>query len=340
MSEILFLSLEDVVAAGGNDMPAAIADVKHAVALYDTGKVVSPPKTTLREGLITQEGELGLVNVLPAAILDEPAVFGAKLMGSMSANLPQDIPRATGVICLFDRDTKMPIAIMDAQVISAMRTGAISALMAAATAPRGTTSVGLIGAGVNMRTQLLGLATVLPNLATVRVFSRGRSKEAFAREMGERLGLAITPVDSAEEAMAGQRLVVTCIANAPTPVAAARWLSSGVTLFNIGGNEVEPKALAGMDRIIADNWEIAKHRASQSHATAYLQGIIKDDQVEDMAPIILGRRPGRTSPDENIFFCPTGMGYFDLIIARRVLQSAQAKGLGRRLSLWQDARWI
>lgn len=328
------------MAAGGADMHLAVDDIEHGLGLVEAGLVVQPPKTSVRLGHADDETAEGLVNFLPAALDGDDPVFGCKAMGAMPSNVSQGLPRATGLITLFDAATKLPLAVMDAQVISAMRTGAVSAVMGRRLIPPATTCLGLVGAGVNMRTQLLGLKTALPGLRRALVYSRGDSKHDFAAQMGRRLGMEIVAVDTAEAAVRGRDLVITCVANTTRPVVRASWLAEAVTVFNIGCYEVEATALARMDRIIADDWEHAKHRGCQSHAIAHRLGLINDDQVEDMAPIATGRRCGRQTDTDAIFFCPTGMGFEDVLLARRVLQAARARGLGRALPLWSQPRWI
>lgn len=340
MPSITYLTREDVLAAGGADMRLAVEDVWQGLQLHHTGQVIQPAKTSLRFGGTEGETVNGLVNFLPAAVAGDEPVFGCKAMGAMPANTGRGLPRATGLIMLFEADSKLPIAVMDAQVISATRTGALSAVVARVLAPDSTASVGLIGAGVNMRTQLLGLRTALPRLRQARVYSRGASKRTFAAEMGQRLGMDIDAVDDAETAVRGQRLVVTCVANTTRPVVRASWLAPSVTFFNIGCYELEATALRRMDRIIADNWEHGKHRGVQTHAVAHRLGIIDDDQVEDLAPIATGERAGRENDQQNIFFSPTGMGFEDVMLARRVLRTALAKGIGDTLPLWRQSRWI
>lgn len=340
MPEITYLTREDVVAAGGADMALAIDDIKQGLGLMEAGLVVQPPKTSVRLGSPDRETVAGLVNFLPAAVDGHDPVFGCKAMGAMPSNVRRGLPRATGLISLFDSATKLPVAVMDAQVISAMRTGAVSAVMGGRLVQPATTCVGLVGAGVNMRTQLMGLKTALPGLRQARVFSRGGSKHDFADQMGHALGMEIVPVDTAEAAVHGQDFVVTCVANTTQPVVEAGWLADGVTVFNIGCHEVQVTALARMDRIIADDWEHAKHRGCQTHAIAHRLGLIDDHRVENMAPIATGRRPGRQADADAIFFCPTGMGFEDILLARRVLATARAQGLGQTLSLWSQQRWI
>ena len=192
-----------------------------------------------------------------------------------------------------------------------------------------------------MRTQLLGLHLALPELKKVRIYSRKESKYIFAEEMSERTGLEIIPVESAELAVKGCKLIVTCLPNMKSPVVKAEWVKErGVTVINIGCYENEINLLKRMDRVIADIWEQSKHRGIQTHAIAVREGIISESIIEDLAPVITGQKEGRTSPDENIFFAPTGLGFEDALVAWRVYKEAVRSNEGVKLSLWKSSKWV
>jgi N-[(2S)-2-amino-2-carboxyethyl]-L-glutamate dehydrogenase len=339
---IVFLSLEDVIICGGTDISLAAHDMERGFHLLSEGKIINPMKTTLRAKSDTHEHSVGLVNFLPAYIdMGEEEVIGCKLLGAMPSNVEIGLPRATGLIVLFDIRTKSPIAIMDAQAISATRTGGVSCIAAKRLADPDIEEIALVGAGVNMRTQLLGIQKALPRLKKVRVYSRGFSKYYFAEEMGTRTGLTILAMENAEEAVHDCPMVVTCLPNINRPVVMARWLKKkGLTVFNIGCYENEASLLGRMDRIVADMWEQGKHRGVQTHARAVDEGVIAEEKIEDLAPIITGNKPGRKSSDENIFFCPTGLGFEDAMVAWRVFKEANRLGRGTSFTLWKSPQWI
>ncbi|MGE5309513.1 MAG: hypothetical protein ACM3JF_00350, partial [Sphaerimonospora mesophila] len=184
--KLRFLSRDDVLALGGMDISMVVDQVEAALLAWNRGDVLQPAKTTLKY-LDQHERYGGLVNVLPAALRDERGeIYGVKQLGAMPSNVEHGLPRATGVITLFDGTTKTPVAVMDGQVISAMRTGAVSALAARVLCSTDTKHLGLVGAGVNMRTQLLGLLHTLSEAETVTVYSRGDSKHDFVATMSKR----------------------------------------------------------------------------------------------------------------------------------------------------------
>jgi N-[(2S)-2-amino-2-carboxyethyl]-L-glutamate dehydrogenase len=340
--EVLFLSLEEVLACGGGDVVLAGEDVRHGFELLRRGLIQQPSKLSLQPRPGQPDCETGYVNFMPTLIeLEDRVVLGCKTMGSMPANVSLGLPRAAGLITLFNPETKLPACMMDSQVISATRTGAVSLLAVRELAAPGTGEVGLVGAGVNMRTQLLGLKAALPALKRCRVYSRGASRYRFAQEMAERTGLEVRAVDSAEEAVRGQELVVTCVSVDHEPVVKERWVKErGLTVFSISGFEVELELLARMDRIVADRWKDVRSRGVQAHAIAVARGVLAEERVEDLGPILAGEVPGRRSDTENIFFSPVGLAFEDILVAERVFRTALARGLGRRLRLWESTQWV
>lgn len=342
--EILFLSLEDVIKAGGTEIDRAVEDMTNGFTLLYEGKIVNPMKVTLRQNSPTAEKSVGLVNCMPAYIQSlggNEDIFSCKILGAMPVNVEHDLPRATGLIILFDPDTKTPLAVIDAQVISAMRTGAVSSIAADKFLPKDIDSIALVGAGVNMRTQLLGILKARPSIKHAGVYSRGQSKIDFAKEMSEKTGIKVEPFSNCEELVRGRKMVVTCLPNIDKPVVMNDWVGQkGMTCFNIGCYEMETSILSRMDRVVADMWLQGKHRGVQTHARAVQQNIIPENKIEDLAPIVAGIKPGRTSDDENIFFTPTGLGFEDAIVAHRVYKTAIERSIGQKFSLWNSSKWI
>lgn len=340
---VLFLSLEDVIAAGGADMDSAVSDIRKAFRLFYEGKIVNPLKTSLKSPFSELESSAGLVNCMPAYVHIDGGndIFSCKILGAMPDNVKLGLPRATGLIVLFDAERKTPEAVIDAQVISAMRTGAVSSLAAEKFMPENLDSIALVGAGVNMRTQLMGISKARPSIKRAHVFSRAASKYDFAEKMSARLGIEVIPETDCAEMVRNSRAVVTCLPNITSPVVKDEWIGEkGMTCFNIGCYEMETSILARMDRIVADMWEQGKHRGAQTHAKAFLQGVIPESRIEDLAPVLAGEKPGRVSEDENIFFNPTGLSFEDAVVADRIYRTAVSQGIGKELVLWDDSSWI
>jgi len=340
--QVLFLSLEDVLACGGGDVGAAAQDVLRGFELLARARVLQPHKVSVKPPNRGVETRSGLINTLPCYVEDEEhSYFGFKILGAMPGNVKVGLPRATGLILLYDGESKTPLCIMDAQAISATRTGAVTALAAQKLVDPGVEEVGLVGAGVNMRTQLLGLKHALPRLAKARVYSRRGSRFTFARQLSKRLNMKIVPVETPAEAVRDQQLVVTCLANVTTPIVRHDWYrQGGLSVFNIGCFESDAELLTTMDRLIADLWEHSRSRGVQTLPQAVSRGLVPGERVENLGPILLGHVDGRKSAEERIFFSPVGLGFEDALVGWRVFEQARRQGLGVRLTLWKNPRWI
>lgn len=318
-------------------MGHAIADVEQGFELYTSGKVIQPSKVCLTGKDNSKEG----FNILPGIVeIDDREVFGCKVLGSNTANTQVGLPRATGLLALFDGDTKVPLAVMDMQVISAMRTGAVSGLAARELVPAETESVGLVGAGVNMRTQLLAVSHELPNLKRATVTALNGSKYKFAEEMAARTGLEITPTLDSRQLIEDNAFNILCTPKPTKPLIEPSWLrAAGSTIFNISGIATPPESLADMDRLVTDSWDDCKHRNTQSLPAAAQDGFVDEADIEELGDVMRSGN-GRQGQSENIFFCPVGMAFEDVIVAWRVYNTALKKNIGQKVTLWANPQWI
>ena len=129
-------------------------------------------------------------------------VCGTKWYGSNIENPARGLPRSILLVIINDPDTGAPLAIMDGNLISAMRTGAVIGLGAKYLVPQEAEVAGIIAAGVISKTSLMALAVGMPNLKEVKVFDINHEKaETFSGEMTEKLGVNVYPVDRMETAV-------------------------------------------------------------------------------------------------------------------------------------------
>ncbi|MGH9159307.1 MAG: hypothetical protein ACRD2X_04895 [Vicinamibacteraceae bacterium] len=145
--------------------------------------------------------ELGRINAMPGYIGGQVHMAGIKWLGGSPSN-PQrrGIPRASGILILTDPETMVPLAILEGALISALRTGAVTGSAARYLARPDSRVAGLIGAGVQGRTQLMPLKESLLSICEPRVFDLDGSRLAtFCREMSAELGIRVTPVESHQQ---------------------------------------------------------------------------------------------------------------------------------------------
>jgi 2,3-diaminopropionate biosynthesis protein SbnB len=339
--EFLFLSQEDVIAAGGLDMAGTMQAVEAAFRLHAEGKTILPPKPVLRWGGPETEETTGRIMAMPAYLGGELRIPGIKWIPSAPQNPAKyHLPRANAIIVLNDPDTLMPLAIMDGTLISAMRTGAATGVAAKYLARPGATRIGLVGAGVQGRTQLMALKVALPKAAKVSVFDLDAAKaENFARDMGRELELDVYPVESAEAACQGADVFVTATMSTFAYVK-ADWYAPGAFHSEISFWDTPPEVLGQLDRIVADDYYQVEHHGVDVCFRAVRDGHITRDRVVDLGDILVGKASGRQAETDKILFNPIGMGINDVAEAYRVYRQAVRQGIGQRLSLWNSPHWF
>jgi ornithine cyclodeaminase len=341
-AEVLWLSQEDVIAADGLDMTATMQDVEQIFHLLADGDYVLPGKIVLNWREPPQGREEDIINVMPSYLGGCFDVAGLKTVSSFLDN-PQtrQLPRASAIIVLYDTEVGLPLCIMDGTLISAMRTGAVTGVAARYLARKDTRHAGLVGAGVQNRTQLMALQAACPGLEQVEVYDIHRDRaEAFAQEMSSRLGLNVSVAASAEEAIRGAGLVVTATTTT-RPIVRDGWLAPGSLYAHISGYECDYEVIRHADKVLVDDWEQVKHRMASTLAYMWRDGFFADEALyAELSQVVAGDKPGREHDGEVIIFSPIGLGLCDIAVAQRIYQTAQRTGLGQILTLWQEPLWV
>jgi ornithine cyclodeaminase len=339
-ASFLYLDQEAVLKAGVLDMRRAMEVMSEVLVLLETGNCVQPFKVVLRDGDDARSEELGRFNGLCASIKGPKPAIGMKWIGSYPANRDAGLPRASAIVILNSTATGMPIAILDGTLISAMRTGAVTALGARFLAPRAARKAVVIGGGVQARTQILGLWTALPELRDIAVFCRRRGQaEALRLDCQERFRAPVSVADDLRAAMKDADVVLT-VTTAHEPLVHAADLRSGALTIQMSGHECDFDVIRQCDKFVTDNWESMKHRGIITPALMHAKGALRDDDVHaTLGELILGRKPGRETATERIHFAHMGMGVEDVALAAAVYETASERGLGQRLKLWDAPLW-
>lgn len=336
--DVLVLDKQDVIAAGGNDIGLAIDAVEHVFACHAKGETVLPSKTVLRWGQADSEAQKGRINAMPGFVGGRYNMAGIKWIGSHPPNVDKGLPRASGIVILNDPETKFPVAVLEASVISAMRTGAVTGVAAKYLSREDSARLGVIGAGVQARTQIRAVRHVRPGIEDVRVYDLNADRcRAFAEEMEELLGIPVRPVASAREAADGVDILITAT-TATRPIVQEEWMRPGMLYAQVGGYEAEIDVLVRSDKVVLDDWTEVMHRAIATPYQAVSAGRFSREKLyAELGDIVVGRKPGRESADERIFFNAVGMGTEDVAFATDIWRTARVQGLGRRIALWPDA---
>ncbi len=330
--EFIFLDQKAVLATGVG-MKEALEETEKVLGYHSLGLVNMPDKVVLDLG----EKERGRINALSAYLGGDYEIGGVKWVAGFPQNPHKyDIPRANALIILNDCETGMPLAVMDGTYISAMRTGAVTGVGAKYLARKDSSVVAMIGNGPQAYTQIQALQAVLPKLETVRAYDIVREAAvSFADFVTTEIGLRAVVVDSPEKAVVGADVIVT-VTVADEPIVKDKWLKDGYYFAHVGSyQEEDDEVILNASKIVVDKWESVLHRRTPSLAQMYLKGQLPLERIyADIGDIIVGKKPGRESDQERIFFSPIGMGSEDIAFAHRVFTIAKARKLGVPLSLW------
>lgn len=244
------------------------------------------------------------------------------------------------LVPLYEMATGGLVALIEADYMGQLRTGAASGVATKYLARRDARVAAIIGTGGQAKTQLAAVAAVR-RLESVNVFGRDPEKrEAFCKEMSERIGVPVRGAASAASAVRGADIVCTAT-TAVQPVVNGADLAGGVHINAIGANhahkrELDDEAVASADVIVVDSIEQSRQEAGD-----LIIAFHGDEScwtgVKRLSDVVAGKTEGRTSDTEVTLFKSNGIAAWDLAVAMRVFKNAREKRLGRELPLWSDS---
>jgi ornithine cyclodeaminase len=304
--------------------------VREAVKAQGNGHVVLEP----RVHLTPPNGGRGHFNILRGH-LGTVQVSGVKVVGDFVDNHRKQLPSELALVTLYDPDTGVPLAIVDGTMITAARTGALTALGARHLARAESKILGHLGA----RGTAWWNVTMLDDLfdfEEIRVTSlRRESREAFAQQLGEELGKPVRAVPSPEEAFVGADIMVEASRlSVPTVLLRTAWVAPGTLVVPYGTISAVELSLTGvMDKIVVDDWAqatVGPFGALRAHVD---MGLLTHERVHaELGQIVAGHRPGRERPEERILFWHRGLATTDLAVAHLIWRRAEALDVGTVLT--------
>jgi ornithine cyclodeaminase/alanine dehydrogenase len=322
-SRLLYLSRDDVVRVG-LPMADVIASVETAFREKGEGRTEMPPKPGVHPG-----GGDNFIHAMPAYIPGLRSA-GLKWVSGFPGNAERGLPYISGLLVLNDVDTGLPLAVMDCTWITAMRTGAATAVAAQRLARPESSILGVLGCGVQGRSNLEALQAALP-ITHVRAYDVAPGVAAeYAVEVSDRFGVATTAVSSPREAVSGCDVVVTAgpIQKHPHRTIQAGWLDAGAFASLVDYDSYfDPAALHEVDKFCTD--DVPQLRLAQT--AGYFADI--PPIYADLGELVAGRKPGRERPEERTIAANLGLAIDDMAVAPLLYQRAQEKGIGTLLSL-------
>jgi alanine dehydrogenase len=306
-------------------MPMALELVETSFRRLAEGTAVCHPRRRLRMAV------KGLMNYMAASDL-AGGYLGLKIYTVAPGSVRFVVP-------LFDARSGEMCALIEADYLGQMRTGAASGVATRVLARGDARTVGIIGTGLQARTQLEAVAHAR-KLEMVRAFGRDAARrEKYAKDMSVRLGLPVAAVPSAEDAVRESDIVITSTTSSK-PVVEGSWLKPGMHINAIGSNfaekqELDAATVGRCDVMAADSVEQAKIEAGDL-IQAFGTDASRWASVRELADIVAGKTPGRTNQSQITLFKSNGIAIEDVVVAGRIYEIARERGMGREIAMWQE----
>jgi len=322
-TEILYLSYEDVCNLKIT-MREVVGWVEDIFRHKGMGKYEMPPKP----GIHTMPD--AFIHAMPA-YLPDLGTAGLKWVSGYPENYKKALPYISGLLILNDTETGIPIAVMDCTWITAVRTGAATAVAAKYLARPDSDTVGILGCGVQGRNNLEALLVIFEGITTVKAYDiLPQAQEKYVDEMKTRFNCEVVGVNSPREAVFGSDIVVTAgpALKNPTPVIEDSWFKAGAFASPVDLDSYWKKdALLGVDKFCVDDVPQIMHFKSEG----YLKTM--PEIYADLGEIVTGKKPGRENAQERTMSMNLGLGLEDIGVAIHVYDKALEKGVGRNLLL-------
>jgi ornithine cyclodeaminase len=305
-------------------MEMALEAVEAAHRAHATGRAVDIPRQRTRVPTAS-------LHILQGALLDE-GVIGYKAYTASREGV-------RFLVHLFDSASGKLLAMVEADYLGMMRTGAIGGVAAHLLARPDAANVGVFGAGWQAQSQIEALGKVR-KLRQVRLYSRDAEKRrAAAADFSRRFDIEVVPVDTPELAVRESDIVVT-ITSSATPVFEGAWLAEGCHINAAGSNalirrEIDERTVGRAGLVAVDSRATALAEAGDL-LPALEKGRLHSGQLVELGELLARIRPGRQNVQQITLFESQGMAIQDLALAKRLLDLARQRGVGRALTLGSD----
>ncbi|MBN9526566.1 MAG: ornithine cyclodeaminase family protein [Alphaproteobacteria bacterium] len=307
-----------------------LAAVEDGLRAQGNGQTVIEP----RMHLIPESSDKGHFNVL-RGVVKPLGLAGVKIVGDFVDNYKQGLPSEMAVLNLFDPETGMPKAIIDATAITEMRTGAITALGGKYLGRKGSKVLGHIGARGTAYWNVRLLDHFF-DFEEIRVHSRRKeSRDSFADKLSQDLGKKVVATEDWESCLRGADVIVEASRlPEPTPMLKTSWIKKGAFVVPYGTmSAVELSLTDIMDKMVVDDWG----QCRKGLPFGALRQHVDQDKLNEhnlhaeLGQIVAGRKTGRERDDETILFWHRGLSLSDIALGHALLAKAARQGLGQTL---------
>ena len=312
VSKLRFIKESDV--SKTLTMPDAIAAVENAFRLLGEGRAVNRPRQRVRADKL-------MLHVMPA---------GSAALGYVGLKAYTTGPGgARFYFMLFDAGSGELLALMEADALGQIRTGAASGVATRYMARDNASRVGIYGTGWQARSQLEAVVCVRPIESIVAYGRHVERRDRFCREMSKSLGIRVEPTDVPEAVTRDADIVITATSS-KEPVLLGAWLEPGQHVNAIGSNglrrcEIDEEAVTRAGFIATDSVEQAKVECGDL-AAVIETGKLTWEGVHELADVVSGKLAARGSDEEITLFESQGLAIEDVAVAKHVYESGAGKG--------------
>jgi len=300
-------------------MSDALKDLSKGELIQPLRSIVRPPDAD------------GVMAMMPAYRQGQRKAFGLKAICFFHGNPAFGKDAHQGCVLLSSGETGEPLAIMNASAITEIRTAAVTAVATRLLSRPDANDLAIVGSGLQARAHLVSISLVRSiNRARVVSLNPDHSKQ-LAEEMSHQFPFPIEAMTQVDEALKDADLIVTAT-SARQPVLRREWIAAGAHVNGIGTYSVAAREIDGAtmaaSRIFVDRRESAINE-SGDYVLAEQEGLIGPGSiVGEIGEVLLGEKPGRTSPDEITLFKSLGLAVEDMACAEYLYEKAKSRNVG------------
>lgn len=327
---VLVLSRQDIETV--LTMKDTIDIVEEGFRQLNMGNVIMPQRP-----VVPVEEHQGIFLVMSAYASGKMSIFSNKIV-TVYPNNPRkhQLPTTLASISLHDVETGALISFMDGAFITAMRTGAVSGVATKYLARQDSETIGILGTGVQARTQLEAICEVL-QIQNAKAYGLDKDQtEHFCKDMEKKLRIGIEPCKKNEDVVKGSDVIVLATSS-KNPVLNGNWLKKGTHINAIGSHTPTTRELDDLtvqrSKIVVDLREAALSEAGDL-LIPIEKGILPADPIyAELGELVTGTKKGRTNEEEITLFKSVGLAVQDAAAAFKAYNLAKERGLGKTVSI-------
>jgi alanine dehydrogenase len=311
-------------------MADVIEAVERGFRAYKSGKCAVPVRMPVK----IEKAE-GIFLFMPS-YLEKEGFFGTKIVSVFPRNIEKKLSTIQAAYLLNDPTTGELLSLMDGILLTAMRTGATSALATKYLSRKNAETLGIIGAGAQAPFQAEAVAEVR-SIRKILVHDKDqRAADDFSRTVYEHLKIPVSIMATARDVVTGSDILVT-VTTSTVPVFDGQDLKTGTHINAVGAYTPEMRELddltVGKSKIVVDTYEGCMAEAGDLLIPIRNGKLSKENIYADLGEIVLGQKPARTREDEITLFESVGFALEDLVVASLAYGRASEKGAGLKFTL-------